>query len=113
MYFANERDLRVELPDSDLLKAVHCYSSDFYSKATRRRGAGDWRSMDETALLAFGILMEEATREILGQTGDLVFTEGQEIEETPSRATAMPSERQRSRSRHPSKRRRLDVDNAG
>ena len=35
--------------------------------------------MDETALLAFGILLEESGREILGRTGDLVFTEGEEI----------------------------------
>jgi hypothetical protein len=31
--------------------------------------------MDETALLAFGILLEEAGREALGKAGDLVFTE--------------------------------------
>ncbi len=31
--------------------------------------------MDETALLAFGILLEEASREALGTRGDLVFTE--------------------------------------
>jgi hypothetical protein len=35
----------------------------------------DERSMDETALLAFGILLEEASREALGARGDLVFTE--------------------------------------
>lgn len=33
------------------------------------------RSMDETALLAFGILLEEAGRDVLGRHGDLVFTE--------------------------------------
>jgi len=43
--------------------------------------SADWCSMDETALLAFGILLEEAGREILGNTGDLVFTEGEEVEE--------------------------------
>lgn len=31
--------------------------------------------MDETALLAFGILLEEASRDALGKRGDLVFTE--------------------------------------
>ena len=36
----------------------------------------DERSMDGTALLAFGILLEEASREVLGKRGDLVFTEG-------------------------------------
>lgn len=34
--------------------------------------------MDETALLAFGILLEEAGREVLGRRGDLVFTEAAE-----------------------------------
>lgn len=32
--------------------------------------------MDETALLAFGIVLEEAAQEALGYNGDLVFTEG-------------------------------------
>lgn len=41
-------------------------------------------SLDETALLAFGILMEEASREILGSTGDLVITEGEEVDEESS-----------------------------
>ncbi|CAK7211802.1 hypothetical protein SBRCBS47491_001243 [Sporothrix bragantina] len=35
----------------------------------------DERSMDETALLAFGILLEEAGRDVLGADGSLVFTE--------------------------------------
>lgn len=76
------------LPDSDLLSAVHLYASRFYdaldaeqpASATRskrsREGNVDERSMDETALLAFGILLEEAGREVLGRRGDLVFTEG-------------------------------------
>jgi len=80
-YFANERGLRIDLPDSDLLKALHCYISDFYSRATADGGAGDWRSLDETALIALGVLMEEACRDTLGQTGDLAFTEGEQTEE--------------------------------
>lgn len=36
----------------------------------------DEYSMDETALLAFGIILEEAAQEVVGRTGDLVFTEG-------------------------------------
>lgn len=79
IYFANDTELRTELPESDLLKALHCYTSDFYSRTTADGGLGDFRSMDETALMAFGILMEEATRDILGQTGDLVFTEGEDV----------------------------------
>ncbi|EAT88887.2 hypothetical protein SNOG_03682 [Parastagonospora nodorum SN15] len=41
-----------------------------------------WRCMDETALIAFGILMEEMGNEMLGETGDLAFTEAAvEVEE--------------------------------
>ncbi|KAI1481082.1 hypothetical protein F4774DRAFT_424400 [Daldinia eschscholtzii] len=73
---------RGTLPDSDMLKAIHSYSSHYYAALAAARGeAGDRRnidehSMDETALLAFGILLEEASRSALGRTGDLVFTEG-------------------------------------
>lgn len=34
--------------------------------------------MDETALLAMGILIEEAAKESLGETGDLTFTESED-----------------------------------
>lgn len=37
--------------------------------------------MDETALIAFGILMEETVREILGETGDFAFIEAADEEE--------------------------------
>ncbi|KAF3058685.1 hypothetical protein GL218_05359 [Daldinia childiae] len=72
---------RGTLPESDMLKAVHSYSSHFYAALATTRGETDTRnideqSMDETALLAFGILLEEASRNTLGKTGDLVFTEG-------------------------------------
>lgn len=43
--------------------------------------------MDETALLAMGILLEEAAAEALGETGDLVFVEGDD-EPHSSNATA-------------------------
>lgn len=66
------------LPDSDLLKTIHTYASDFYSRATLNGGQGDFKSMDETALLALAILLEEFSKESLGDTGDLVFVEGKE-----------------------------------
>ncbi|KAI0394273.1 hypothetical protein F5Y17DRAFT_428353 [Xylariaceae sp. FL0594] len=81
------------LPDSDLLKTIHSYASHFYrdlpanqSSSARDGGGGEGegiseRSMDETALIAFGILLEEASREALGKRGDLVFTEGMEARE--------------------------------
>lgn len=37
--------------------------------------------MDETALIAFGILLEETAKEALGETGDLAFTEAADEEE--------------------------------
>jgi hypothetical protein len=52
---------------------------------------GDYCSMDETALMALGILMEEAARDTLGQTGDLVFTEGEDVQVSPSRTRAASS----------------------
>ncbi|KAI1428657.1 hypothetical protein F5Y12DRAFT_681179 [Xylaria sp. FL1777] len=77
------------LPDSDLLKTIHSYASHFYKDLPAKKqgirsetGAGtSERTMDETALLAFGILLEEASREALGKRGDLVFTEGVVVSE--------------------------------
>ncbi|KAL4725223.1 hypothetical protein ACLX1H_007369 [Fusarium chlamydosporum] len=85
IYYSHERDLprggQDVLPESDLLKAIHAYTSAFYGARNREHQATDNRnftdrSMDETALLAFGILLEEAGKEVLGRRGDLVFTEG-------------------------------------
>jgi len=69
------------LPESDLLKAIHTYASDYYGRSTTNKGAADFESLDETALLALGILLEEMAAHVLGETGDLAFTEGEEIEE--------------------------------
>ena len=81
-YFASD-NAAGHLPDSDLLKALHVYAADFY--AAEREAGADYRSLDETALLALGVLMEELCREQLGEGGDLVFTEG-EVEEGVGRA---------------------------
>ncbi|KAG9231950.1 hypothetical protein BJ875DRAFT_99803 [Amylocarpus encephaloides] len=76
IYFASERDARaIDVPESDLLKALHVYTSDFYSRATTDGGTVDWRSMDETAMIALGILMEEIC--CPGQSSDLALTEAQ------------------------------------
>ena len=78
-FYWADRDLTKEqrLPESDLLKAIHAYASDFYGRAVKWRGKVDFESLDETALLAVGILMEEMAREVLGETGDLAFVEGE------------------------------------
>ncbi|EFQ32304.1 membrane protein [Colletotrichum graminicola] len=92
VYMSHERRLldsgRAPLPDSDLLKSVHFYASHFYStlggpkrNPSYQVGARniDERSMDESALLAIGILLEEAGKDVLGRKGDMVFTEGLEM----------------------------------
>lgn len=101
----------MKLPESDLLKALHCYVSDFYSRNTTDGGADDWKSLDDTALIALGILMEEAAG--LSMTGDLVFVEGEQISDSfllglkaqqASSRTPKPTRRLKSRA---SKKRRL------
>lgn len=67
-----------KLPESDLLKAIHSYASDFYGRAVKGRGMVDFESLDETALLAVGVLLEEMAGEVLGETGDLAFVEGED-----------------------------------
>ncbi|KAL9623068.1 MAG: hypothetical protein Q9160_002582 [Pyrenula sp. 1 TL-2023] len=75
-YFAHENlPTHIQLPSSELLKAIHQYASDFYSCSTSDRGQRDFRSLDETALIALGILIEESMKDTLGDAGDLVFTE--------------------------------------
>lgn len=118
-YFASQLLPSGALPDSDLLKALHCYASDFYSRTTADGGKGDWRSMDETALLALGVLMEEVCRKTLGETGDMVFTEGELGEKHPhgnlfrgEGQSAVSTSEAAARSGRTGKRRRLDVDAA-
>jgi len=85
------------LPESDLLKALHTYASDFYGRSTKNRGAADFESLDETALLALGILLEEMAGHVLGETGDLAFAEGEEIEEQEEDDGAGEGEQSRKR----------------
>lgn len=79
-YWANEKlPLQgAELPDSDLLKAVHAYASIYYG---RRGGKADFRSLDETALMAVGVLLEECADGLLGRGGEGVFVEGEAVNE--------------------------------
>lgn len=71
--FSAHRNLKHRLPDSDLLKAIHAHASDFYGALPDTKDS--FGSMDETALIAMGILLEEATAGRLGETGDLAFVE--------------------------------------
>lgn len=75
-YNADERlGPQQTLPDSDLLKDLHAYVTDFYEANSRTAEQFDFRSFDETALIAMAILLEEACKESLGDNGDMVFTE--------------------------------------
>lgn len=64
-----------QLPSGELLTAIHAYVSKLYSRTTEGDSQPAWKCMDETALIAFGILMEETAREVLGETGDFAFVE--------------------------------------
>jgi len=75
-YFAHERlPAGQKLPSGDMLSALHAYVSKLYARNECPEMEKTWRCMDETALMAFGILMEEMANEMLGETGDLAFTE--------------------------------------
>ncbi|OJD32783.1 uncharacterized protein BKCO1_3600066 [Diplodia corticola] len=72
IYFA-DRHLapHQRLPESDLLKAIHAHSSEAYDQAYGRQARRLYRSLDETALLAFGVLLEEAAADLLDETCNL------------------------------------------
>lgn len=78
-YWANRylKDDQI-LPDSDLLTAVHEYASDFYGRSYGG-GTVDFMSMDETALIAVGVLLEEWAATV-GREGWRAFVEGEERE---------------------------------
>lgn len=98
---------------------MHAYAADYFEYATADNGQDDHRTMDETALLAMGILIEELATEELGDTGDLVLVEGQGLSEdekdidiesdttTHSAARAPRRKRANSKGRKTSKRRKV------
>lgn len=106
IYFSNEKKSIRGLPESDLLKALHSYISDFYARVTSDGGQDDWQSLDETALIALGVLLEEAALDTLGATGDLVFTEGGRLIEPQPIATA--GSHLMNKKGRPSKKRRIE-----
>ncbi|KAK6334630.1 hypothetical protein TWF718_010086 [Orbilia javanica] len=62
-----------DLPDSDLLKSVHRYAAEYFEAKGWDKVMG--RSMDESALLAIGLILEEYCREMVGENGGMVFAE--------------------------------------
>ena len=96
------------VPDSDLLTAVHQYVADLYeAHGLVNRGS---YIFDETALVGIGILIEERVRAVLGQTGHLALvdpeegfddggSQGKEKEDTQVvRANQLPQGRERTNS---------------
>ena len=80
---------------------------------------GNFQSMDATALLLVGMLLEESAQEVLGDAGDMVFVEGaredddgneemvrpRSVRRKSTSAAARKSGKTRAR-----KRRKLDLD---
>lgn len=62
-----------DLPDSDLLAAIHYYISKKVEEQSTRESA--YRSFDLTALIAIGIEVEEAINELLGEYGHIMYAE--------------------------------------
>jgi hypothetical protein len=90
-YFAHEKlPEEQQLPTGDLLSALHTYIAKLYSRTEGLEMEKVWKCMDETALIAFGILLEETVSEELGETGDLAFTEA--VDEKEERVLANEDE---------------------
>lgn len=81
-----------KMPESDLLKAIHTYAADFYGKVNGAAAVVDYQSMDETALLGLGVLLEEMVWNALGQTGGLAFVEGAAVDEEQKGGGVPPDE---------------------
>lgn len=81
-YFAH-RNLSPDqkLPSGDLLTALHDYISKLTSRSYEEDMPELWKFMDETALIALGILLEETVKETLGETGDLALLEAARTDE--------------------------------
>lgn len=65
----------VPLPESDILEAVQSYAGNFYANTGDNRRTEPFSSMNGTALIAMGVLLEELGNELLGETGDMVLVE--------------------------------------
>ncbi|KUL88518.1 hypothetical protein ZTR_05499 [Talaromyces verruculosus] len=65
----------VPLPESDIIEAVQSYAGHFYANTTASRRTEPFSSMNGSALIAMGVLLEELGNELLGETGDMVLVE--------------------------------------
>lgn len=65
----------IPLPESDIIEAVQSYTGHFYANTTDSRRTEHFSSMNGSALIAMGVLLEELGNELLGETGDMVLVE--------------------------------------
>lgn len=61
-----------DLPNSDLMTAIHYYASEYYRKTGNEEM---YESLDGTALIAIAVALEESIKERLGETGHLQWAE--------------------------------------
>lgn len=95
------------LPDGDLLRAVHGFSSRYYGVHGGKR---DWRSLDETALLAIGILLEETVGVALGENGYRAFLESEGVLEEKPEVSEVERDSGPRQAREKSKRQTEEMD---
>lgn len=74
-----------DLPSSDLLSAIHSYAAEYFKAHGIWQG---YRSMDHSALLGIGILMEEYIDQLLGPNGCEFYAEPEEEQEEASQLSA-------------------------
>ncbi|KAF2429936.1 hypothetical protein EJ08DRAFT_551770, partial [Tothia fuscella] len=66
-----------ELPPSELTNALHRYVSRWMARPEIQRKYLHKKSFDFSAMLAFGILLDETIEESIEETGHLAFAEGE------------------------------------
>ncbi|CAH2353047.1 hypothetical protein CLIB1423_09S01618 [[Candida] railenensis] len=82
---------RSPLPSSDLLKALHYYTSRKVSKLDKKDRLKLENNFDETALLSLGSLVEDLAERLIGEHGIEIFTE-RDSSENVDRDEEEPSE---------------------
>lgn len=70
-----------DLPNSDLMTAIHYYASEYYRKTGNEEM---YESLDGTALIAIAVALEESIKERLGETGHLQWAEDENENENQS-----------------------------